>query len=448
MTLKTRRFLFLIFLLIFIIITPLISLYATGYTVGNGFKIQKTGILIINSEPKGAKIFINNKIQQKFFSKLFNKNEGYVKTPAKIKNIKPGEYKVRLEIQGYWTWEKKIEIKPGQSTFYENIVLFKQDLPLKMIDGEFTNIKLSPNKKFLIAQQANKDHLINLDNEEITSINLATTTFKNTCSWSPDNQEFLLNNQLYETTDTDSPTKLKDLMGNKPTKVKWDINNDNKLYYSYDNTIACFNLSSEQNEVILKNKIIDDYFSQDEHLFYIEKYNNQSILHIYNIPQKENIKSINLPNSDYKFLNESHKFINLYDTKYHILYIIDPFSSIRPLYDTINNVTETFWVNNDILLFANDFEIWTYSLSDQNKKLITRISDKIKTIFWNYKKGYIIYATKNSIKVIDLDIEGEYKTTTLFKIDSISNLQINNEGDTLYFYSEIGNQKGLYKLSI
>jgi hypothetical protein len=448
MTLKTRRFLYILFVLIFITVTPLISLYAAGYKIGNGFSIQKTGILILDSEPSGAKIFIDNKIQQKFLNKLLKKEEGFIETPAKIKNLKPGDYKIRISLDGYWPWEKKLTVNPGQSTFAEDIFLFKKDLPLMMLHGKLNDISLSPNQKFLVVNQDETTSLINLENDLIETVSTSSSINITNCVWSPKSKTVLIDNQLCNTSDTKEKKSILNLIGKEAKNIKWDTKNENKLYCVYDDTISCFDLSSNQNNIILKNKHVTDYFPRDNYLFYVEKIDNQSKFYVHDINKNELVKTIGIPNSDYIFWNTEHDLINLYDSKYHILYLINPFSPVKPLHDTISNVKETFWVNNDILLYANDFEIWTYDQRNQSKKLITRISDKIDSIFWNHEKNFIIYSTDKNINVIDLDERENYSSTKLFEIDTISNLQINKSGDTLYFYSKIGNQEGLYKLNI
>jgi hypothetical protein len=79
---KTRHYLFLFFVLLFCIITPAISLYASGYKINKGFKLQKTGILIIDSKPADAKIYIDNKVQQTFLNNYSGKNQKY--SPRRI----------------------------------------------------------------------------------------------------------------------------------------------------------------------------------------------------------------------------------------------------------------------------------------------------------------------------------------------------------------------------
>src|SRR3989339_1238981 len=129
MSLKQRQALFIFFILVFLTATPLISLYAIGYKIGSGFSFQKTGMLILDTDPKGAKIHLDGKIQQNFFKRIYAEEQSYIRTPAKIKNLLPGTYDVRVELPGFWPWQKKLTVNPGQSTFAADIRPFKKALP-------------------------------------------------------------------------------------------------------------------------------------------------------------------------------------------------------------------------------------------------------------------------------------------------------------------------------
>ena len=135
MSLFIRRCLYIFFIIIFLIVAPLIILYASGYKLRSGFAIQKTGALIIATKPKGASIYLNNKLQQDFLKNIFSRTKTFTVTPAKIKNLLPEEYTVKLALNGYWPWEKKVSVLPGQSTYIEAVNLFKNDLPLLITSG-------------------------------------------------------------------------------------------------------------------------------------------------------------------------------------------------------------------------------------------------------------------------------------------------------------------------
>ena len=127
---------------------------------------------------------------------------------------------------------------------------------------------------------------------------------------------------------------------------------------------------------------------------------------------------------------------------------MDPLDYFGPLKETINNITESFWVNDNKLIYHNDFEIWIYERNNFKKTILTRISDKINTVLWHPSNNYIIYSTNESLFTIELDDREKHNTNHLIRLNNINFLNINNSGDTLYFYSELGKQVGLFKLAI
>lgn len=78
-------------------------LYATGYRVSldgsqSGKIISGTGLLVTTSKPDGARVLIDNNLTTATNNTI---------------NLKPGEYDVRIEKDGYLPWGKKIIIKNG-----------------------------------------------------------------------------------------------------------------------------------------------------------------------------------------------------------------------------------------------------------------------------------------------------------------------------------------------
>ncbi|MFH1661554.1 MAG: PEGA domain-containing protein [Candidatus Falkowbacteria bacterium] len=344
MTLKIRRIIYMLFILAFFIITPIVIFYAAGYKINlKGAKIQKTGTFILDTKPDGAKIYIDSKPQQTFLKKYFANEKSFIKTPAKIKNLLPGEYNLKMELDGYFAWEKKLKIKEGQSTYAENIYLFKKNLPALIEENE-------------------KNEIL----KQLIDDNLATSTFE-----------------------------------------------------------------------------------KDKKIYEIEKSINLTNLKITDSTSKKLIKSIELPGSNYEFINRDHKFLNIFDKNHDILYLIDPFSSVySPLRETINNIKLSYWVDDEKLLYANDFEIWIFDLKNNKKILLTRISEPIEKIIWHPGDNYVIYNAGNSIKIIELDEREKRNIIELIKLNKISSLYLNKKGDTLYFNAIINKQEGFYKLEI
>lgn len=112
MLLFWRKFLFYILLTAYIVLTPYAILYALGYIVSpkEGGIFNKTGLLSIESEPKGATV----SVEGKRFSQ---------KTPSAVRDLLPGDYQVEVSKKGFDRWSKKVSIYSEKATRLEPIVL-------------------------------------------------------------------------------------------------------------------------------------------------------------------------------------------------------------------------------------------------------------------------------------------------------------------------------------
>ncbi len=429
--------------------------YATGYKLSfSGKVIQKTGMLILDTEPERARIYIDGKPQQLLFKKYYNKEESYIETPAKIKNLIPGEYNVKIVLDGYWEWQKKLIIEPGMSTFAEDITLFKKNLALNTINTWFSDAIQSKEKNYLALNEEKHISIFNIETDQIT-LKIAKDINKglnidDSLLWSDDGKKIIFNSQIYDLENLSEKQLLDNLISLNIKKAELY---NNKLFYITKNqkNIKSYGLDSEVNETIINNENISDFFIKENNLYFINNINKATNLIIYNIDSKQTTRNIELPTmSEYKFVNPNHRYINLYNKKHQILYIIDH-KSYYPLKEIINNIKYTYWVKENKLLYANDFEIWIAdfnSVGSARKTILTRISDVIYNILWHPNNNYVIYSTGNAIYAIELDDREKHNIIELIKFDAISSVFLNNNADTLYFYGKIGNQEGLYKLAI
>lgn len=451
MSLFTRRILYVSFIIAFLTIAPMAIFYAAGYKFSlKGVKLQKTGAFILDSEPQGAKIFINNKPQQTFLKKYTTDENGFSKTPAKIKGLLPGEYNLKLELDGYRPWQKKLTVYPGASTYAEDVHLFKKDLPILLAQGEISGAAASPDKNKIAVSNNGQILILNLADEKQIKLAAASGSADMIFSWAPSGKKILADKTVFNIENAEESRDLTDFIKTEINKIKWDEASDDKLYYRDKNNINSFTLSTKANQIILEGQQFEDYLIKDNYLYFISRLSGSANLNIFNIGSRQLIRTVDLPSStNFYFINSNHKLLNLYDENHQILYLIDPFSSFySPLRETINNVKYAYWANGDKLLYANDFEIWLFDLNANKKILLTRVSQIITEVIWHPSNNYIIYCAENAVNAIELDERDRYNITEIIKLDKISFPFLSQEGDVLYFYAKIGNREGLYKLNI
>lgn len=111
------------FFLIFIVVSPIVVLYARGDIFTDGWNILKTGGIYVTKAPIGSNIFLNSKPENSttFFSR-----------DILIKNLRPGTYEVKVTKDGYNTWTNKIKVFDNTVTD-ANIFILPTKVELKNI---------------------------------------------------------------------------------------------------------------------------------------------------------------------------------------------------------------------------------------------------------------------------------------------------------------------------
>lgn len=123
---------FYLSVILFLVLLPIVLSYALGYKIDYGeFRVYKTGILYINSNPAGASIYLNGRLHNDV-------------TPAKVEELKPGTYKVEVRREGFYPWERELVVRPNMVTRAERIVLFPVTQDMKVLsDREITDFTVS-----------------------------------------------------------------------------------------------------------------------------------------------------------------------------------------------------------------------------------------------------------------------------------------------------------------
>lgn len=439
---KTRSHLYRFFIFLFCVITIYTSLYATGYQINwrgpwrLNRLLTKTGAFALDSNPQGASIYIDEK--NEFSFSLISLKKQVISTPAKIKNLKPGEYDLRLEKEGYWPWEKKLNIRAEETTYAENINLFKKSAPLALLECGCQDISLSPNRKYLLLIKAKK--IINLKNGQEFVIDIKESIQNN--QWIGQGEQILVNNLLIDTKDN-TQTDYGQIIGNNAQQLRLD-QPSSRLYYRHENAISYFDLSSRQGGDISNGEEYLDYYIKDGTIFSLIKKDKLTILKSRHLNTgKEN--SISLPRlGDYRLLSSGTGWLTVYDQKNRTLYILDA-SSLKPAWEPVRGFKSGAWIKGDQLLYYSDFEISLLDLKQNNNLLITRVGSIINDLIWEEKNSYIIFSTAESINTLDFS---NNNITTLLRATDISSIFLDDKESLLYFTAEIDNKSGLYKMAV
>jgi hypothetical protein len=142
---KTRTILFLIFFFLFFIISGSTLLYIQGYRFDfKNRKFKKTGGLFLKIFPKQANVYLDDK---------FLKKTDFIFGTVLIENLLPKKYKVRVEKEGYFPWEKSLEIKENEVAEVKNIILFPKEIKPKILFTNIENFWVSPKGKIVLLEK-------------------------------------------------------------------------------------------------------------------------------------------------------------------------------------------------------------------------------------------------------------------------------------------------------
>ena len=171
-------------------LTAFLTFLVLGYNVGDGWKIERSGLLQINSNPTGATVRIDGE-------------EGLLARTNLSRAYSSGTHLVTLVKSGYGQWEKKITITEG---FYYRLSyprLFLDKIEKKTISEalEFDVLDKSPSGNEILGINIEKMsfQLLKLDGDKMTAKELAFDQVRNEAlvsaeivEWSKSGDEVLL----------------------------------------------------------------------------------------------------------------------------------------------------------------------------------------------------------------------------------------------------------------
>ncbi len=190
---KARIAVFLFTVIILAIFGSIAILYARGYRLGlreEKISISTRGLLVINSDPTGAQVFVDNELKTATNNTI---------------SLIPGTYNIQVKKEGFLPWEKLITIEKETVTQIDAfLVQLAPSLTALTFSGAFSPT-LSPDfSKISYGVPTNSDNeekaglwvleTVNLplgfnkDARRITDGNLLESSWE----WSPDGREILL----------------------------------------------------------------------------------------------------------------------------------------------------------------------------------------------------------------------------------------------------------------
>lgn len=452
MPLRVRQIIFIFLALVFIILTPGTIFYTAGYRYNfNKKMIEKTGALVLDSIPKRARV-------------LLNERDAHKVTPARFPRLLPGEYRVRLEKEGYHPWEKNLLVESRRTTFAADVLFLKKTSPEIASPKQIKMITPSPQGDYVamiaISEKSGIQELWVWDFKREPNLRFTTDSEIADISWSPQQKNLLIRsggNKISKfyilPKDEGGPITIAPLTGQEWKSVVWSEGDDNELFGASSGEGAShliYRLHLENKK--LKTKKIGvggaAIWHQNSRVYSIlPGRDGARLLEFKNdeITTPEIIAV--LKNGSYSFLNSPARLLTIIKKGGGNLYVVKPEFNESIVFQ--KTATFAVWsLSKKQLLISDDFEVSVYNPDKNSLTFITRYGQQIKKTLWLSSDAHILLQFNDAILGIELDSRSSRYSPTLVSGHDISDLFLTDETKTAFFTAAASEGKRLFKLPL
>jgi hypothetical protein len=104
---KKRSWYMVLLMLLFVVVAPILIMYASGYRLDKTFNIATTGGIYIGATQSGTEIYLGNELVRT--TSIFQKS-------VFVQNLKPGSYDISVRKNEYQEWKKTLRVFPETVT--------------------------------------------------------------------------------------------------------------------------------------------------------------------------------------------------------------------------------------------------------------------------------------------------------------------------------------------
>lgn len=379
MSRKIRLIYFSLAIFIFIISAAAVIYYANGWRYDfskNTF--SKAGAISIQTDPGNTEVYIND-VKYK------------ATTPCTIRNLLPSSYQITLKKDGYFDWSETLEISSGTAYQLNGIILLKNQLtPKSLTSDSFDNLTPSSNNKYIAMSQGSEISVY--DNSAAKIIyNKKLTSAVDLIDWSPLADDFVIKtktNRFYilNTQSPNNEIELSTFLNEPIISAQWSVS-ENNIIYAFTGQ-GVYRINSYQKTSSLLTTDASAAYISDNYIF--SAANGVLTIKLNGLPQQQ----VQLrQNASLKYQKLSSDWTAMIDQNNLVMWLFDTKNNrLEPIAQEVIGIPD---LNNNLLFFYNQFEIWTLDLKTDEPTLILRTSDQITAADMLVPANYVIYAKQN-----------------------------------------------------
>lgn len=413
---KSRtRYLFIgLGFLVFGIISPLIVFYVSGFSYDwETDSLTSTGLLSIKTEPSKAEIFLNGE------------NKGT--SPASVRFLEAREYEVSIRKEGYFDWNKKLEIKSGKVTWASDrlpeLHLIKKDPAPVIVFSEV--VDFFPGNDFVL--YLTETELIKTDLAEtaITDSVKLDQKCQNIIASPTQNLIMLVCDNKRQVFNQVDLTKI-DL--NLADLHNYTFGPEDSLYHIESGVLYKTNTENGQKEKISEN--VSAFAFQGNSLYQLKAGSaTQTLVYspLYNPAQTQTlIDSIPVFKNSQLFISRPKEAFVLGDGT---LYRIN--ENLETLLSGIKEIS--FDADAPALTYTTGNELYAYDFSKASGDLIMRQGGSIKQPQGKSDIGYVLYISENNIHAAEADSRDQTNNYLIGSGDTIKKYTTDPSHSWVYF---------------
>lgn len=440
---NTRRAIAGIFILAFLITTPLLLAYSVGYRFDwKKQRIESVGALFIDVAPRDVRVELNNQLIDDSL-------------PLKMVNLLPNTYQINISKDGFYSWQKTLDVHSQLTTFADQVELFKQAEPNLIEADTYQQSITSPSglQAISIVEKNNAQELWhhNAAGEKQLLYRLSDSSEEPRMRWSYDSDRILFEHKdlaIILTPATPETIVYLDDLGVKDLEnINWDRRNSNVLYTRSGSDIYQLNIANITTDKItqLPSGNITDYLVKNGNIFFIQEDSDKKQFALYRKSLSEKqipsfVMTMNHSNLKLKDLQEDTFALKDYQNKETHLFRS---SELEMSYTTYPSTDLLLASNGQKIVFHNDFELWTTEKDSDGlfseNFLLTRYSKGINATLWHDNTEYLYFTAGKELHVIELDGRDRRNQYTLATMeDDILSLVRSDDATSLTIITKAG----------
>ncbi len=422
---RTRIIVLGLCITLFLVLSPWIVLYSMGYKIDfEKMEIIATGGIYIRTSPQASEVIIDSKMPEK--PKMFSDS-------VFVLDLIPKEHSILIKKDGYFDYQKTIEVKEKEVTKLENIVLFKKNIGMYIISRDVEQFFFSADKKYILAELSNTKSLdfeyfkINsLNNKKTYSLALKNTAVTDLI-WSENSDKAIVKTQNSSGTFYYLLDFSKEIQATAPVSflnsycsgISFNPQNSKQIFYIKNNSL--YLAENDKAEILIKNLV--SYKIENNSILWLS---TEGILSRSDISGKTMETLISEENSfpitqncDIKVAGE--KIFLMASTA---LYEYDSETmKFKDFGVAIDNCDLLRSPDNKNMVYYNNSGIYLYTFIDKAGKKVSDSENNVKIFSSNYPEtitdcywlnnDYIVFQSGNKIIVSEIDYRGNINQVQL-----------------------------------